>query len=321
MPKKQTYSIGFDLGGTKLAAALLDRDGKMLDFIKVPVDMNREKSAARTQGRVIQLMVDIAVDFKNRFPQQTKAAVFRGVGLASAGPMNVAEGKLTYPVNYPGWKIVPIRELLEKALRKAGFRTPVYFQHDATSAALAEGWVGGARKLSSYAVVSIGTGIGTGIIFNGQPAQSRGMGSENGHLIVDCRQLQKAPNKLHHCTVEGFASGTALLRRAREMGFHGNSVEDLVNQADAKFQVLYEDMAWALACLCYDLSIAYNLEKIFLSGGLIKIRALYLKNLKSHYRHLIRQLNPRFECSIEIAKTQNHAGVLGAGFLPYLSAR
>ena len=316
--KKQTYSIGFDLGGTKLAAALLDKDGKMLDFIKVPVDMSREKSATKTQARVIQLMVDIAVDFKNRFPQQTKAQCFKGVGLASAGPMNVEEGKLTYPVNYPGWKIVPIRALLEKGLKQAGFKTAVFFQHDATSAALAEGWVGGAQKLNSFAVVSIGTGIGTGIIFNGKPAQSGGMGSENGHIVVDIRQLQKNPDELRYCTVEGFASGTALLRRAREMGFHGTSVEDLVNHGDAKYQVLYEDMAWALACLCYDLSIGYNLEKIFLSGGLIKIRSLYLKNLKTNYSKLIRQFNPRFECAIEIAKTQNHAGVLGAGYLPYL---
>jgi glucokinase len=319
--KKQTYTIGFDLGGTKLAAALLDKDGKMLDFIKVPVDMSREKSATKTQERVIQLMVDIAMDFKNRFPQQTKGTNFRGIGLASAGPMNVEEGNLINPVNYPGWKIVPIRDLLQKGITKAGFKTKVFFQHDATSAALAEGWVGGARKLSSFAVVSIGTGIGTGIIFNGLPAQSGGMGSENGHIVIDFRQLQKSPDQLHHNTVEGFASGTALLRRARDMGFTGNSVEDLVNHGDTKYHVLYEDMAWALACLCYDLSIAYNLEKIFLSGGLIKIRALYLKNLKANYSRLIRQLNPRFECAIEIAKTQNHAGVLGAGYLPYLFTR
>lgn len=318
---KKTYTIGFDLGGTKLAAALLDQNGKMLDFIKVPVDMKREKSATKTQARVIQLMVDIAMDFKNRFPQQTGGRCFRGIGLASAGPMNVAEGKLTFPVNYPGWKIVPIRAMLETAVHKKGFRTKVFFQHDATAAALAEGWVGGARKLQSFAVVSVGTGIGTGIIFNGQPCQSRGMGSENGHTIVDFRQMQKTPDKLHHCTVEGMASGTALLRRAREMGFKGHSVEELVAETDPKYRLLYDDMAWALAVLCYDLSIAFNLEKVFLSGGLIKIRDLYLKNLKTHYRKMIRQLNPRFECAIEIAKTQNHAGVLGAGFLPYLNAR
>lgn len=316
--KKMTYTIGLDLGGTKLAAALMNQKGEMLDFIKVPVDMKREGSAQKTQKRVIELMADICLDFKNRFPRETSGSAFKGIGLASAGPLNTDEGKLIYPVNYPGWKIVPIRDLLQKEIQKRKLKTKVFFQHDATAAALAEGWVGGARGLSSFAVVTIGTGVGTGLIFNGRPGQSRGMGSEYGHIVVDIEGLKANPDKLHHFTVEGMASGTALLRRAKEMGFTGNSVEELTMAKDSKYDVLYKDMAWALACLCYNLSIGYNLEKIFLSGGLIKIRDLYMKDLKAHYKNNVRQTNPAFECKIEVAKTKNHAGVLGAGFLPYL---
>jgi glucokinase len=319
--KKKTYTIGLDLGGTKLAAALLTNTGEMIDFIKVPVDMKREKSASKTQKRVISVMADIALDFKNRFPDQTSGKNFLGIGLASAGPLNTAEGKLTNPVNFPGWKIVPIRDLLEKEVRTRGFKTKVYFQHDATAAALAEGWVGGATKMSSYAVVSVGTGVGTGLIFNGLPAQSQGMGSEYGHMVIDYKKLQSAPNRIHDCTVEGYASGTGLLRRAKEMGFAGNSIEELVVLKDSKYDVLYQDMAWALASLYHNLSVGYNLEQIFLSGGLIKIKDLYFKNMKNHYRNMVRQINPAFECKIEIAKTKNHAGVLGAGYLPYLGLK
>lgn len=319
--KKTTYTIGFDLGGTKLAAALLNNHGEMIDFIKVPVDMKREKSAALTQKRVIGLMADIALDFKQRFPKETTGKSFLGIGLASAGPLNAAEGKLIHPVNYPGWKVVPIRDLVEKEVVKRGFKTKVHFQHDATAAALAEGWVGGGAGMSSFAVVSVGTGVGSGVIFNGFPAQSRGMGSEYGHTIVDFKGLQQNPDKLHHYTVEGVASGTGLLRRAKEMGFTGNSVEELVAAKDSKYQPLFKEMSWALACLCYDLSIGYNLERIFLSGGLIKIKNLYFNDLKSHYKRMIQQMNPAFECKIEVAKTKNHAGVLGAGYLPYLALK
>jgi glucokinase len=315
---KNTYTIGLDLGGTKLAAALLDQNGEMLDFIKVPVDMKRENSAVKTQKRVIQVMADIALDFKNRFPKQTSGTSFRGIGFASAGPLNVEQGKLINPVNYPGWKIVPIRDLFQKEVRARGFKTTVYFQHDATAAALAEGWVGGGRGKKSYAVVTVGTGVGTGVIFQGRPCQTKGMGSEYGHTIVDFKKLQQHPDQLHHCTVEGIASGTGLLRRAKELGFRGASVEDLVADKDPKYAVLYEDMALALACLCYDLSIGYNLEKIFLSGGLIKIRHLYMRQLKAHYQRMVRQINPAFQCPLEIAKTKNQAGVLGAGYLPYM---
>ncbi|KYG70605.1 glucokinase [Bdellovibrio bacteriovorus] len=318
---KKTYTIGFDLGGTKLAAALLDNSGTMLDFIKVPVDMKREKSALQTQKRVINLMADIAMDFKKRFPKETTGKHFLGIGLASAGPLNAEEGKLIHPMNYPGWKIVPIRDLVAKEINARGFKTKVHFQHDGTAAALAEGWVGGGKGMRSYAVVTVGTGVGSGVIFNGFPAQSRGMGSEYGHTIVDFKKLQESPDKLHHCTVEGVASGTGLLRRAKELGFTGNSVEELVESKDAKYQVLFKEMGWALACLCYDLSIGYNLERIFLSGGLIKIKGLYFNDLKSHYKKMIQQMNPMFECKIEIAKTKNHAGVLGAGYLPYLALK
>lgn len=281
--------------------------------------MTREKSAIQTQRRLFTLMADIAVDFKNRFPKETGGKSFLGIGLASAGPLNAAEGKLINPVNYPGWKVVPIRDLVEKEIQSRGFKAKVHFQHDATAAALAEGWVGAAKGMASYAVVTVGTGVGSGVIFNHFPVQSRGMGSEYGHTIVDFKNLQKHPDRLHHCTVEGFASGTGLLRRARDLGFQGQSVEDLVQvAAEEKYQALFKEMAWALACLCYDLSIGYNLEKIFLSGGLIKIKHLYFNQLKAHYKNLIQQMNPAFECKIEIAKTKNHAGVLGAGFLPHL---
>ncbi|MGZ3770387.1 MAG: ROK family protein [Bdellovibrio sp.] len=319
--KKSTYTIGFDLGGTKLAAALLNNDGEMIDFIKVPVDMKRENSASLTQKRVINLIADIALDFKNRFPKQITGKHFLGIGLASAGPLNAAEGKLIYPVNYPGWKIVPIRNLVEKEIRSRGFKTNVYFQHDATAAALAEGWVGGGKGMESYAVVTVGTGVGTGVIFNGFPVQSRGMGSEYGHTVVDFKKLQEGRTNLHECTVEGVASGTGLLRRAKELGFSGSSVEELVELKDQKYEILFKEMSWALACLCYNLSIGYNLEKIFLSGGLIKIKNLFFSDLKSHYKKTLQQMNPAFECKIEIAKTKNHAGVLGAGYLPYLARK
>ncbi|MBO9665607.1 MAG: ROK family protein [Bdellovibrio sp.] len=316
--KKKSYTIGFDLGGTKLAAALLDDAGDMLDFVKVPVDMKREGSATKTQKRVIQLMADIALDFKKRFPKETAASVFKGIGLASAGPLNAEEGKLLNPVNYPGWKIVPIRDMVEKEVIKRGFRTKVYFQHDATAAALAEGWVGGAQGMKSYAVVSIGTGIGTGIIFNHFPCQSGGMGSEYGHTVADFQGVKANLDKLQHYTVEGIASGTGLLRRAKELGFTGNSVEEIVESKDPKFKPLFSDMALALAILCHNLSIGYNLEKIFVSGGLIKVKDLYFKDMKANYSRLIRQINGDLECKIEIAKTKNHAGVLGAGYLPHL---
>jgi glucokinase len=144
------------------------------------------------------------------------------------------------------------------------------------------------------------------------------MGSECGHFVVDVPGLKANPDKVHHYTVEGLSSGTGLLRRAKEMGFQGKSVEELVETGDPKYDVLFADMAFALAVLCHNLSIAFNLEKIFISGGLIKIKDLFFKDLKANYSRTVRQINTDLECKIEIAKTKNNAGVLGAGYLPHL---
>jgi glucokinase len=318
VPRIKSFTIGFDLGGTKLAAALVRDDGQILDLIKVPVEMRREKNPKAAQTRIINLMADIAVGFQRRFPRECSRKYFKGIGLASAGPLNVETGTLFHPVNYPGWKIVPIRSMVEDKVRRRGFLTRVHFQNDAIAAALAEGWLGKARGKKSYAVVTIGTGIGSKVIFQGRPCQSRGAGSEFGHTVVNLRTLQSGQAKLSDVTIEGIASGTALLRRARSLGFRGTSVEELVLRKELKFKNLFRDMAWALAALCYDLSIGFHLEGIYLSGGLIKIKPVFFKEMQTHYKLMIQSFNPMFACPISVAKTRNRAGVLGAAFLPYL---
>lgn len=312
-----TYTIGLDLGGTKLAAALVNHRGEIIDSSKVPVGFRDSEPPAISQRRLVSLMAEICVDFRRRFPSETKHLL--GVGLASAGPLNVEDGELINPVNFPNWKTVPIRKMLEAELRRNDIASKVAFQNDAIASALAEGWVGSAKNLSSYAVVTVGTGIGTGVIFNGRPCQSRGMGSEFGHLIFDGGKLSTEDRK--HLSIEGVASGTGLLRRARADGFSGYSVEELVERiriGETKWLPLFDDMARALSVLCYSLSIGFNLEGILFSGGLLKVRELYLAKTKEYYGQLIADFNPRFQCRLQPAKTRQAAGVIGAAYLPRL---
>lgn len=311
----KTFTVGLDLGGTKLAAALIDSQGQILSFQKESI-LSLKTDPKKGPQKIVHVMGEMVSSFRERFPECFDKKVFRGTGLASAGPLNVEKGILINPVNFPGWKIVPIQELLQKELKRRRIQGPVFFQNDAIAAARAESWIGGAQGLSSFAVVTIGTGIGTGVIFNGQPVQTHGMGSEFGHVIALNDRIQTAKD-LPLYTVEGIASGTGLLRRARtEMGFTGESVEELVEHA--KYHPLFIDAGHTLAALCYNLSIGFHLEKILFSGGLIKVRHLYFEALKSRYQMLINQFNPAFRCPLVVAKAMNQAGVLGAASLPYL---
>lgn len=317
---KKTYTVGLDLGGTKLAAALIDHKGQILSFQKESI-LELKADTKKGPDKIVHLMGEMVASFQSRFPDCFKKGVFRGVGLASAGPLNVDKGSLIYPVNFPGWKIVPIRDLLAKELKRRRIQGPLVFQNDAIAAARAEGWIGWAEGLSSYAVVTIGTGIGSGVIFRGLPVQTNGMGSEFGHLIAQNDRIH-SPQDLKKFTIEGLASGTGILRRAREeMGFQGDSIEDLVHALEAgetQYRLLFEEAADTLAALCYNLSIGFGLEKILFSGGLIKVRRLYFDRLKARYNALVTEFNPGFKCGLAVAKCLNQAGVVGAGALPYL---
>ncbi|MFN7728079.1 MAG: ROK family protein [Bdellovibrio sp.] len=317
---KNTFTIGLDLGGTKLAAGLINQKGHILLFQKESI-LELKRDVKNGPEKIVHRMGELVTSFQRCAPEAFNRGVFKGVGLASAGPLNVEKGILINPANFHGWKVVPIRDLLARELKKRRIGGPLVFQNDAIAAARAEGWIGRAKGLESYAVVTIGTGIGSGVIFRGRPVQTKGMGSEFGHSIVENNRLRD-PKQLNNFTVEGLASGTGLLRRARnEMNFKGDSIEELVTALDAgqtKYQVLFDDAADTLAALCYNLSIGFHLEKILFSGGLIHVRRLYFERLKKRYKGLVTEFNPSFQCPLAVAKCLNKAGVVGAGALPYL---
>ncbi len=326
MKDKKKYAIGFDLGGTKLAAALVDTTGKVIEYKKISV-LEAKKDPKKGPQIIVtamgQMAYDLFTDHKKLF---TKTSPFVGVGLASAGPLNVKNGELIHPVNFPKWKVVPIQSLLQKELTKRGLKNcPVFFQNDAIAASFSEYAFGAAQGLKSFAVVTIGTGIGTGVIFNNQPLQTNGMGSEFGHLIYCGPSIIDPKIDLKNYTIEGIASGTGILRRAQhEYQFKGQTTEELTQailEGDKKYQILFDQAAHALAVLIYNLSIGLNLEKVLLSGGLIKVKHLYFDQLKKHYQDLITNFNPQFKTKIQIAQTQNNAGVLGAAALAFFSKK
>lgn len=250
-----------------------------------------------------------------------QAGSLLGVGLASAGPMNIFEGTLDNPANFAGWKIVPLVSMLDEELRRRKIRTRVHFQNDAIAAALGEGWVGSASGCETYAMITVGTGIGSGVIFNGRPAQSKGMGSEWGHMLAHAPGLIGDEENLYERTVEGLASGTGLIRRAKKRGFKGESAADLAVAATAGDPLALEIFAGgseALAALMFSLSLGFNPEKFVVSGGMLAIKEHFLPRAIELYRTLMKRKAPSFLAPVQTAKLGTKAGVIGAARLPLL---
>ncbi len=332
--KRAKFTVGVDLGGTKAAAALVDAKGRLLAETFRPTVPERLKTMdPRASDKApIAAMVREHINYVVGAIAETVTGLIKdndlrtsdllGIGLASAGPMNIERGTLEYPSNFTGWKVVPLVELVRKRLATEGVRLPISFQNDAIAAALGEGWVGSARGDQTYAIITVGTGIGTGVIFNGRPAQARGMGSEWGHMMVEARGLRSdSPDGYYVRTVEGLASGTGLIRRARARGFDGETASDLAEAArsgNAMALELFAEASEALASLMYSLSIGFHPERFVFSGGMLAIKDLYLPQAKELYKKLIADY-PDFAAPIATAKLGTRAGVIGAARLPYLN--
>lgn len=340
---KAKFTIGIDLGGTKVAASLVDAEGRILSETRLPTvppwmkdqdPRSNPKPLSPAQVRrhihyVIDAMADAVLESTTplRSEHTKPSAVSKqilGIGLASAGPMNLEKGTLDYPSNFRGWKVVPLVQLLKDALEKRGFKSEITFQNDAIAAALGEGWVGRAKGCKTYAMITVGTGIGTGVILNGRPAQSGGMGSEWGHMMVIAPGIDKSRESFNERSVEGLASGTGLIHRAKKRGFKGENAADLALAARKGNKLaleLFGESAEALAALFYSLSLGFHPEKFVVAGGMIAIRDLFLPQAIEIYREMMKQKNPEFVSPIQVAELGNHAGVIGAARLPYLRAQ
>lgn len=332
---KLTYTVGIDLGGTKVATALVDSRAKVISESRLPTTppwmKNQDPREATKTPKphevrahikyVVEAMAESVQEALRPLSEGKTKGELLGVGLASAGPMNLEKGTLEFPSNFLGWKKVPLVELLTDALRKKRIKTRVYFQNDAMAAALGEGWIGGAQTAQTYAMVTVGTGIGCGVILNGKPAQSRGMGSEWGHLLVNSSGLRSAPESFYERSVEGLASGTGLIRRAKSRGFKGESAADLATAAQGGDKLALEVFAEAsegLAALFYSLSLGFHPDVFVVSGGMLAIKDLFLPQAIDLYRESIRSKNPGFLAPVRVSKLGNRAGVIGAARLPLL---
>lgn len=324
---KRSLSIGIDLGGTKIATGLVDSTGKVLAEDRRPSKApNHDQISVKKQ---IEFCVNAMADTAYAVVEQRPGKTFReklsgicGVGLAAAGPLDVNKGLIVHPANLGDWGIVPIVRLLTAALKKRGLNFKVHFQNDAIAAALGEGWIGRAKGLESYVMITLGTGIGTGVILNGKPAQSRGMGSEWGHHIVDLTAFGDDPVEgWYHSTVEGMASGTGMRKLAKLKGFNGSSTTELAAAARKKDPIaleIFDGASRALASCFYNFSIGFNLQKFVFTGGMLPIQDLFVPQAIEMYKKMIKATAPDFEAPIVVSKLGNEAGVIGAARLPYI---
>src|SRR5260370_6456026 len=211
------YSIGIVLGGTNVRAASIDRFGKMIRKIAGSTVLSAGREA------VVADMVAAINDLRAERGADTLA----GVGVGTPGFIIREKGVITGSPNMPGFDNFPIRDEIERQLG-----APVALENDANAAALGEKWMGAGRNYDDLVLLTLGTGIGGGIISGGKVLHGFvGMAGELGHTTV-------APTG-NPCgcgnqgCLEKHASATAVVSMARMMGLGGHLTSEEVYRLTA----------------------------------------------------------------------------------------
>lgn len=190
--------LGVDIGGTKVAVGLVDGDGKILGQGRTPMIANGTAEAA---FEAVTTAIDSMMSGSHGSVQS--------IGICAPGPLNPKTGVVLNPPNLPCWRNFPLAQKISER-----YRVPVRVDNDANAAALAETRWGAARDFRYVFYATVGTGIGTGIVFDGAIYHGKtGSAGEGGHVSIDFRgPICKCGKR--GC-IEILASGTAIGVRAR----------------------------------------------------------------------------------------------------------
>lgn len=199
MASESVY-IGIDIGGTKVAAGIVNGDGKILSQVRVPMQSTGSAEAGMAA-------VHSAID---QIYQQLNGAAVEAIGASSPGPLDPRTGVVINPPNVPCWRNFPLKAEIERL-----YSVPVTIDNDANAAGLAEAVWGAGVGYGSVFYATLGTGVGTGIIFDQRLYHGRtGAAAEGGHMTIDSSGKYPCGCGKSGC-VEAMASGTAIARRAR----------------------------------------------------------------------------------------------------------
>lgn len=255
-------ALALDLGGTKVEAALVNPDGRVLAASRVRAATGPDCTPDRLRS-ALQDVVGGALRLLGD-------AELVGVGIGSAGPIDLGAGT-TEPVNMPGVRGFPI----VAAVRDLVPDVPVAFRLDGTCIALAEHWVGATRGIPNSLALVVSTGVGGGIIVEGRLLS--GSGGNAGHLgQMRIRSRAEEPGPV---TVEELASGPRTVAWAREQGWSGEDGRDLARSAgdgDPLARAGVERSAAALGEGIANAATLLDLEIVAIGGGFVDVADDYI---------------------------------------------
>lgn len=304
-------TIGVDLGGTKmLVGVLADTE---------PLYEQREASKGQTEDELVELLVREIEEAREARPGVA------AVGLGIPATIDHDSGVAVAAVNLP-LSDLPIRDIVSE---RTGL--PVFVDNDGNVAALAEYLYGAAKGMPHTVMLTVGTGIGGGLILNGEIYRgSTGAGAELGHIVIQAEGPPCQGNCPNHGCVEALASGTALGREGRAAAesspdsglgrmladgeeIDGKAVTEAALAGDEIAAGVFDLIGSRLGVACSSLANIFQPNAIVVGGGVIAAGDLLLEPARREIRR--RALDPMNKTPILEATLGNDAGMIGAAAL------
>jgi glucokinase len=297
--------LAVDLGGTNLRMAAVSRDGEVF-------------SHARTSSRKTATPKEFLAAI-GRLADECRASIDRDnlvIGMGVGVPANFSDdGVLTHVTNLPALTGMNLRDQLSSI-----FGLPVKLENDATAAAIGEGWLGVSRDVSNSILVTLGTGVGGGIIINNQPIRGiDGTAGKIGHICVE-------PDG-HPCgcgsrgCIEQYASATAIVRMANETGLELSAARKVYAAAmhgDDKAARVFDKLGFYLGIMLAGLVNTLNPEMIVIGGGAASGWDAFIKPLTAELKYRA-FTEPANRAKIVRSQLGDNAGILGAARSAFLA--
>lgn len=300
--------LAADLGGTNLRIATVDESGKILRLVKRPLPDDV------TSGQLMSQIAEMSEECGCRESESQLSAV------AFTAPAPVPadfDGVLSKLPNIPSLVGMNLKSELIKL-----FGLPVTVENDATAAGIGENWIGASRGIENAICVTLGTGIGGGIIINGRPIRGKdGIGGEIGHICVE-PEGHPCGCGSHGC-VEQYASATALVRIARERGLRVETAKELYEAFKAgngMADAVFRSMGRYLGIMLAGLVNALNPEMLVVCGGVTQGWDAFAAHTRAEIDLRAYQVGAR---RAELVKGDlgDNAGILGAARSAFLAMK
>jgi glucokinase len=298
--------LALDIGGTKLAAGVVDANGVVHSFAVEPTRAQEGPDVALP--RLFELGRRVVAESGVDWP------AIEAVGIGCGGPLDAARGVLIAPPHLPGWRDVPIVELA-----RTTFERQVTLENDATAAAAGEHRWGAGAGVRHMVYLTLSTGVGGGVVIDGSLYRgASGNGGELGHVTVDWRGRPCRGCGRRGC-LEAYVSGTSIAERAQEAGLPFTTAEDVANAArdgDPGAAALWAETVEALACGLISIVNLFEPEVVVLGGGVTRSGEQLLEPVRESVR--AGAMRPAGEAvEVVLSPFGDRVGVVGAAAIVY----